>query len=144
MPARPQNAKPTNPSPLPSDPADPTKPISNYIGPSCPHSQCPDVNPTCYRVDNLGEIAPVGQTPALGSKVVGSVTVQIIDACPAGSAWNFCKNNAVPEIDPRQRCASAGTNELDIDEPAYEKLTGSGFVKGVSRNLDILITKVDC
>ena len=50
--------------------------------------------------------------------------MQIIDVCPGGHAQNYCKPAS---IDARTRCQSYGTNELDIDEPAYVKLTGREF-----------------
>ncbi|KAL8787110.1 MAG: hypothetical protein Q9195_007938 [Heterodermia aff. obscurata] len=118
------------------DPNNPGYPIGGYVGPSCPKTQCPDVSPTCYKVDNLGDIA----NPP-GSPTGGSITVQIIDACPAGSAWNYCKPAS---IDARTRCGSYGTNELDIDEGAYVQLAGTSYVKDVTPNLNIQITKVQC
>ena len=49
-----------------------------------------------------------------------SIVVQIVDACPATNAENYCKTN----VDPAQRCMAAGTNMLDIDVSAYQALTG--------------------
>lgn len=54
---------------------------NTYSGPQCPHARCKPA--TCYKVENLG---PVGS--AKGA-VLGNTTVQIIDGCPAGSAWNY-------------------------------------------------------
>ena len=94
-------------------------PVPGYQGPSCPRDHCPDVSPTCYKVRNLGDIAsPPGQPQG------EEITVQIIDVCPGGHAQNYCKPSS---IDARTRCQSYGTNELDIDEPAYVKLTGKEF-----------------
>ena len=61
-----------------------------------------------------------------GSSVGGagnSVIVQIIDACPASSAYNFCKT----DVPANQRCGAAGVNQLDIDQSAYQALTGQPF-----------------
>ncbi|KAM0797172.1 hypothetical protein BDR22DRAFT_796243, partial [Usnea florida] len=59
------------------------KPALPYSGPSCPKNNCG----TCYKVTNQG-------SADAGSKIGGtgnSVVVQIIDACPHTSAWNYCK-----------------------------------------------------
>lgn len=54
---------------------------SLYSGPPCPYTKCNPI--TCYKVDNIGPVGgPIG-------KIIGSATVQIIDGCPAGSAWNY-------------------------------------------------------
>ncbi|CAF9909628.1 MAG: hypothetical protein HETSPECPRED_009480 [Heterodermia speciosa] len=119
------------------DPNNPGIPISTYLGPSCPKTQCPDTSPTCYKVDNMGDIA----SSPLSTPTGNSITVQIIDACPAGSAWNYCKPAS---IDARTRCGSYGTNELDIDEGAYAQLAGRAYQKDVTPNLNIQITKVAC
>ena len=47
--------------------------------------------------------------------------------CPASSAANFCKT-AVPAT---QRCGDPNTNAFDIDESAYEALTGTAYHPGV-------------
>ena len=55
--------------------------------------------------------------------------VQIIDACPHTSAWNYCKTDTALD----QRCGDYQTNQLDIDQSAYVALTGEAFgsVSGV-------------
>ncbi|KAI4157664.1 MAG: hypothetical protein L6R39_000614 [Caloplaca ligustica] len=110
---------------------------SRYSGPACPYAKCSPA--TCYKVENIG---PVGGAP--GDDAIGSVTVQIIDGCPAGSAWNYCKT----DIDPAQRCSSPTTNALDIDFNAYSALYpgrqySSGNPEG-NANLQIRITPTDC
>lgn len=95
-----------------------------------------------------GEASGVGQ----------SITVQIIDACPAENAYNFCKTS----IDAKQKCMDPGTNSLDIDQNAYTALTGRSYAsvclailfcpqdsvltdeQGVTPNLNIGITPVTC
>ena len=89
-------------------------PIPGYANPNCPSSQCG----VCYQVTNNG---------GYGGNAVGgggnSVIVQIIDACPSGSAWNFCKT----DVPADERCGDGGTNQLDIDQGAYAALTGTGW-----------------
>lgn len=80
-------------------------PIGGYAAPTCPKSNCGK----CYKVTNRGGI---------GSSINGegkSILVQIIDSCPASSAYNFCKTN----MPASQRCGDTGTNQLDIDQSAY-------------------------
>ena len=90
------------------------QPKSSYIPPQCPRSNCG----LCYEVTNKG---------GYGSSHIGGVgnkiTVQIIDSCPQTNAWNFCKT----EVSKDQRCSDNSTNQLDIDESAYEALTGEAF-----------------
>ena len=65
-------------------------------------------------------------TGGVGSSIGGggnSITVQIIDACPATSASNYCKT----DVPSNQRCGDSGTNQLDIDSNAYMALTGQAF-----------------
>ncbi|KAI4258760.1 MAG: hypothetical protein LQ352_001069 [Teloschistes flavicans] len=81
----------------------------NTTMPSYDMSLCPA---TCYKIDNIG---PVG---GVKGQVLGSTKVQIIDGCPAGSAWNYCKS----EVDLAQRCMSPTTEALDIDFNAYSIL----------------------
>ena len=60
------------------------------------------------------------------------MTVQIIDSCPATSAFNYCKTN----IPANQRCGDGTTDQLDIDQAAYLGLTGVATVNlhfGASR-----------
>ena len=86
------------------------QPIPGYQGPSCPTANCG----ICYRVTNQGGYG--------GSDVGGvgnSVVVQIIDSCPASHADNFCKTNVPGD----ERCAP-GSNTMDIDQSAYQALTG--------------------
>ena len=93
------------------------QPRANYVAPRCPQTNCG----VCYKVTNKG-----GHKGAHVGGIGNSVTVQIIDSCPATNAWNFCKTN----IPPKKRCGSASTNQLDIDKSAYKALTGKeyGFV----------------
>ncbi|KAM0794982.1 hypothetical protein BDR22DRAFT_627525 [Usnea florida] len=95
-------------------------PSPNYIPPSCPPGavRCG----TCYRVDNIGAY---GSTPS--SQIYGTVIVQIIDACPAGNAQNYCKT----KVPPDERCGSNQTNSLDIDVGAYRNLTAGMMGGGV-------------
>lgn len=51
------------------------------------------------------------------------MVVQIIDACPASSAFNFCKTG----VPLNERCGDSSVNSLDIDITAYQKLTGTPF-----------------
>ena len=95
-------------------------PSSNYIPPSCPPGavRCG----TCHRVDNIGTY---GSAPS--SQIYGTVTVQIIDACPAGNAQNYCKT----DVPADERCGSNETNSLDIDVGAYRGLTAGMMGGGV-------------
>ncbi|KAL8684712.1 MAG: hypothetical protein Q9224_006173, partial [Gallowayella concinna] len=68
----------------------------------------------------------------------------IIDACPANTAFNYCKafaTNGMDIVEPRDRCGDPGTNNLDLDESAYSKLSddGQGYQAGKTPNLDITI-----
>ena len=45
--------------------------------------------------------------------------MELVDACPAGHALNYCKT----EIPLDERCGSNQTNSLDIDVHAYRELT---------------------
>ncbi|KAL8642201.1 MAG: hypothetical protein Q9228_001077 [Teloschistes exilis] len=98
---------------LPSDTQDKSNP-DYYQTPYCPGAQCGK----CYTVTNK----------ATGKKV----TVQIIDACPALTAWNYCKAIVTPGKDAvpaNQRCGDPNTNQVDIDEAAYPALTnGQAYV----------------
>ncbi|KAL8767791.1 MAG: hypothetical protein Q9209_005785 [Squamulea sp. 1 TL-2023] len=109
---------------------------NSYSGPACPHARCSPA--TCYKVENLG---PVGS--AKGG-VVGSTTVQIIDGCPAGSAWNYCKT----QYEPEARCSSPTTEALDLDFNAYSTLyPGKSYSSGNPEgnpNLQIRITPTSC
>ncbi|KAI4244911.1 MAG: hypothetical protein L6R40_002817 [Gallowayella cf. fulva] len=122
---------------------------SDYKPPYCPGARCG----TCYTITN----------PKNGKKI----TVQIIDACPANTAFNYCKTIATNDADivgPRDSllkrdktspsshgvpmachklpCGSADVNSLDIDTSAYAMLSddGEGYQSGVTPNLNIKIT----
>ena len=102
-------------------------PPPTYTGPACPSSNCG----TCYRVDNLGPYDSY-----TNDTVYGSVVVEIVDACPAGHALNYCKTDV-----PRdERCGSNRTNSLDIDVHAYNKLTNGVDWSVGQPNLRINIT----
>lgn len=108
-------------------------PSSSYIPPSCPPVavQCG----TCYRVDNIGLYGS-----SSNDRIYGSVIVEIVDACPAGSAQNYCKT----DVPADERCGSNQTNSLDIDVSAYQNLTAGmngGVVWDTSQpNLRVNIT----
>lgn len=85
-----------------------------YQAPGCPKTNCGK----CYKVTNRGGIGGVS-TGSVGKSII----VQIIDACPSKSAYNFCKT----DIPANQRCGDSKTNQLDIDHSAYMALTGQAF-----------------
>ena len=87
-------------------------PSPNYIAPSCPPAavKCG----TCHRVDNIG---PYGSST--NDQIYGTVIVEIVDACPAGNAQNYCKT----KVPADERCGSNQTNSLDVDVGAYRNLT---------------------
>ena len=87
--------------------------VGGYQAPGCPKSNCGK----CYKVTNKGGIG--GSVGGVGNQV----TVQIIDACPASSAYNYCKTG----MPANQRCGDPGTNQLDIDQTAYMALTGQPY-----------------
>ncbi|KAI4133104.1 MAG: hypothetical protein LQ338_000369 [Usnochroma carphineum] len=108
---------------------------SNYLAPQCPGAPCG----TCYTITNK----------ANGNKV----TVQVVDACPSDTAWNYCKalaSNPMDDVPANQRCADPNTNQVDIDVSAYPALTDGQSYSAVSLcvmsymgstpNLDIRIT----
>ena len=113
-------------SPLTPLPSNGQSAAANYGGPACLNPQATTCG-LCFKVDNYGDIAT--QPPA--TTLLGSATVQIIDACPAGSAYNYCKT----ETAGNQRCGDGTTNSLDIDEMAYQQLTGTGYNETVSFSL---------
>ncbi|KAL6720563.1 hypothetical protein ACLMJK_002487 [Lecanora helva] len=78
-----------------------------YHGPACPHAACN----SCYKVTNNDS----GK----------SVTVKIVDACPAKSAYNYCKSNT----EPAGKCGGS-KNALDISVHAYPLLVNGGEGKG--------------
>lgn len=104
-------------------------PVSGYTPPSCPKGNCG----VCYRVTNQGGIGG-GSVGGIGNQII----VQIIDACPSVNAENFCKT----DVPANQRCSDPGTNALDIDESAYQALTGTPF--GGGANLNIAIEPAAC
>ncbi|KAL8864775.1 MAG: hypothetical protein Q9174_007227, partial [Haloplaca sp. 1 TL-2023] len=88
-----------------------------YKPPFCPGAQCGK----CYTVTNRANNK--------------KITVQILDACPAQTAWNYCKAGSIPA---NQRCGDAGTNQVDIDLSAYPVLSGGqAYESGKTPNLDI-------
>lgn len=84
-------------------------------------------------------MGPYGSTS--NDTIYGSVIVEIVDACPASHAANYCQS-LVPAD---QRCGSSETNGLDIDVKAYRELTsgdrggGMDFAPGMP-SLKINIT----
>ena len=91
--------------------------FSTYQGPSCSIPQGSTCG-LCFKVENLGNVANAPlQTP------IGTATVQVIDACPAGHAQNYCKTDEAAN----QRCQDPTTNSLDIDVDAYQQLTGAAY-----------------
>ena len=68
-----------------------------------------------------------------------------MDNCPAQSAFNYCKQDAVPA---NQRCGDPETNSLDVSVDAYGELVGGGgggggWMEGMP-NLNIVIVEVGC
>ena len=87
-------------------------PSTDYVPPFCPLGavQCG----ICHRVDNIGFYGS-----STNDHIYGSVIVEIVDACPAGNAQNYCKT----DVPADERCGSDQTNSLDIDVRAYQNLT---------------------
>ncbi|KAL8734079.1 MAG: hypothetical protein Q9181_003344 [Wetmoreana brouardii] len=83
--------------------------------------------PLRVAVTNQGGIA--GDATGVGQSII----VQIIDACPATNAWNFCKTD---QPDTRQKCMDPGTNSLDIEQNAYTGLTGQAYAMELSQRHD--------
>ena len=83
---------------------------------------------------NQGAI-PVTET--IGG-IGNSVIVQIIDSCPQTNPENYCKT----DMAANQRCNDPNTNQLDIDQSAYEALTGQAF-GGVSTTVPFIVL-IDC
>ncbi|KAL8960955.1 MAG: hypothetical protein Q9193_002426, partial [Seirophora villosa] len=84
-------------------------PNYSYIAPGCPDAPCG----RCYTITNNAN--------------QNKITVQIVDACPKDTAWNYCKALATTPTDnipANQRCADPDTNQVDIDVSAYPALTG--------------------
>lgn len=97
------------------------------LKPACPKTKIHCDQPTCFRVQNIGNFGSSSNTPT-GIPII----VQIIDSCPPGHAQNYCKAyNKDPSkiVPPQQRCADGSTNYLDIDYHAYKNLTGTDFVE---------------
>ena len=65
---------------------------------------------------NQGAIPVTETVGGIGNSVI----VQIIDSCPQTNPQNYCKT----DMAANQRCEDPNTNQLDIDESAYEALTG--------------------
>ncbi|KAL8825935.1 MAG: hypothetical protein Q9170_007602 [Blastenia crenularia] len=86
----------------------------SYHAPFCPGAPCAK----CYTITNKANQK--------------KITVQIIDACPAQTAWNYCK---APAIEANQRCADPDTAQVDIDESAYPSLTDGQSYASVSSYL---------
>ncbi|TVY15687.1 hypothetical protein LARI1_G007667 [Lachnellula arida] len=105
-------------------------PVSGYEGPSCPTTTCG----LCFKVCNTG-----GYGGATVQGVGNCITVDIIDACPSESAWNYCKT----EVPADERCGSSGTNSLDVDQSGYVGLTGGSWSSS-SPNLAISIESASC
>lgn len=106
-------------------------PVPSYVAPSCPQTNCNQ----CFQVCNQG-----GYDGASVGGIGNCITVNIIDVCPAESAQNFCKT----EVPAAERCGDGSTNSLDIDESAYQALTGTAFVSGGVPNLNINILPNSC
>ncbi|MCJ1337192.1 hypothetical protein MMC09_002474 [Bachmanniomyces sp. S44760] len=103
------------------------QPVYNYEGPSCPRNNCG----ICYKVTVTDYI---GDKPAGAAAPGKSIMAQIIDACPATSAYNYCKSS----IDPAQRCSSSTQNNIDIDRSAYAALTGLEFGSGPNVHVTVM------
>lgn len=89
-------------------------PVAGYVAPSCPTGNCG----LCYSVTNQGGVDG-GSIGGVGQSVI----VQIIDSCPSQNAYNYCKTDVPAE----QRCESSSLNAMDIDQAAYQALTGQPF-----------------
>jgi hypothetical protein len=125
----------TSPNPKPNAANKPIlsngqNPISGYSGPSCPTTNCGK----CYQVCNAG-----GYGGASVGGVGNCIIVDIIDACPSESAFNYCKT----DVPAAERCGSSSTNSFDIDQSAYKALTGTSFSSGVP-NLLINVAASSC
>jgi len=105
-------------------------PISGYSGPACPTTTCGE----CFQVCNEG-----GYDGATVSGVGNCIIINIIDACPSESAYNFCKT----DVPAAERCGSTSTNAVDIDVSAYAALTGTSWTSS-SPNLEISIVSSSC
>ncbi|KAI4202340.1 MAG: hypothetical protein LQ348_001512 [Seirophora lacunosa] len=92
-------------------------PNYSYIAPGCPDAPCG----RCYTITNNANQK--------------KITVQVVDACPKDTAWNYCKALATSPTDnipANQRCADPDTNQVDIDVSAYPALTGGQSYQSVS------------
>jgi len=88
-----------------------------------PHPGCQNVQGSCgkcYSVSNFG-----AYPTDTGAQIGKTIVVQIVDACPAGSALNYCKVKENPPIPADERCGAG--NSLDIDYSAYKDLTGTDY-----------------
>ena len=119
-------------------------PTSGYKPPNCKKSVPCN---TCFKVTNKGAL---GQWSGKDVGGTGNCAyVKIVDSCPHNSAYNYCKQVANPLIPANQRCSQPGQNALDIDQHAYQELTGIDFVAAAKANntppnLNILVQNVDC
>ncbi|CZR67284.1 uncharacterized protein PAC_17183 [Phialocephala subalpina] len=73
-------------------------PIGGYSGPACPKTTCGK----CFKVCNKG-----GYGGATVGGVGNCITVDIIDACPSSSAYNYCKTSVPAD----ERCGASGVNQ---------------------------------
>jgi hypothetical protein len=72
-------------------------PIGGYSGLACPNTTCGK----CYKVCNKG-----GYGGAAVCGVGNCITMQIIDACPSSSSYNYCKTSVPAD----ERCGASGAN----------------------------------
>lgn len=91
-------------------------------GPACTGewSQNGGVCGQCYTVKCTGSLD--GETS--GSCTGNTITVQIIDACPSTSPYNYCKTSQFGgNIPPQECCSASGVNALDISQNARGALS---------------------
>ena len=116
----------------------PTSSPTMYTPPTC-KSYVPCG--VCFKVTNQGTIngSPSNK---------GCAYVKVIDSCPHNSAYNYCKIASVPKIPENERCMAANTNAVDIDQYAYQQLTGTPWPSDPSQpnppNLNILVQNIGC
>ena len=119
-------------------------PTSGYRPPNCKNSVPCNM---CFKVTNQGALGQWNGKDVGGKN--NCAYVKIIDSCPHNSAYNYCKQVANPPIPTNQRCMAQGQNALDMDEHAYQQLTGIDYVSAKSAgntppNLNILVQSVQC
>ena len=108
--------------------------IGGYQGPNCPTSKYCGT-PTCYRVTNIGAFNHGTFASGGGISTGQSITVKIIDVCPAYHAQNYCailSDKSLANLE--QHCESSSTDSLDIDTNAYAALTGK---KGSRQHVNV-------